>query len=365
MYDACDILPILALQPSETDDILIHYENELPGGHDLRQDSKNLTRYRKYFQQMPNYNLNCNTFQIPWRKGHQFYKKFIREGGIDFTTVGKDQIYFNPMGVLSGDQPIRNVSLDYSDPNNLNAANSNHVIVRNADRNNDWDDLDQSSRSENAYNSNFDYKFKKVFLEAPCNFDRKALTMQEQAYNMYHYAQRPLRANLPQIIEKMLVCAVLNADENGGEIVYSTRTLNPVHNEFMIQFALESLRVEYGIAVEPVKLDILKKGFEDHFEFENSVDLGILAVPTLRKNWGPRYVCKLRRLAAKASHPDFGSVYGSSSEVVSEQFVDNIQEKNPRDLNFALGEEWSDEIDDYDGFYSNSDPDNEGPIHNR
>lgn len=68
----------------------------------------------------------------------------------------------------------------------------------------------------------------------------------------------------------MLVNAVLNAHPNGGEIVYTTRTLNPVHNEFMVQFAIETLRHDHNVIVEPVKtdLEVLKQAFSDRFEFE-------------------------------------------------------------------------------------------------
>ena len=99
------------------------------------------------------------------------------------------------------------------------------------------------------------------------------------------------------LLEHMLVSAVLYAEPNGGEVVYTTRTLNPVHNEFVVQFAMETLREKFNVevSVETEQEQIFMHGMKDNFHFEQSTSLGMLVAPTLFKNNGPRYLCKLKR----------------------------------------------------------------------
>ena len=118
----------------------------------------------------------------------------------------------------------------------------------------------------------------------------------EVTSNIYQFSCKPYRSVLPKLLEKMLVAGILNADENGGEILYTTRTLNPLHNEFMVEFAVDTLRQEYGITVRIENLDLFEYALGDSFEFEESVKTGSLIVPTLFKNSGPRYICKLKRV---------------------------------------------------------------------
>lgn len=250
LNDASDILPVLALQPNPDDNLLIHYENDLPNGHDNILDSRDIHRFQKYFEDFGVDNLRCNEFTLSWNKGLQFYKDLATSNNLNFSSFSDKLIKFNPFYEL-GDE----------------------------------------------------YKFSKVFLEGISSMDRKAMTVQQQEINFYNIKMRPVRAELPKLLEQMLVSAVINASPNNGEVIYTTRTLNPVHNEFMVQFALETLEVKHKIQVEidTSCIEVLKKSFKDEFEFENSVQLGCLVVPTLFKNWGPRYICKLKRVSNHAA----------------------------------------------------------------
>ena len=77
----------------------------------------------------------------------------------------------------------------------------------------------------NPFTRLVDSNFSKILIEAPCNLDRISMNNTEVTSNIYQYSCKPYRAILPKLLEKMLVAAILNANENGGEIVYTTRTL--------------------------------------------------------------------------------------------------------------------------------------------
>jgi hypothetical protein len=242
-----DILPMIALNLHKNDDLLVHFENSVPDGHDQKSNStweRRLGHYLNYFEKnnrLKSYTLN--DYVYPWNESGRFYDKLIRPDVTQYPEVYSDKkIKYNPF-----------------------------------------------TRLENA-------SFKKVLIEAPCNLDRISMTNPEVTSNIYQFSCKPYRSVLPKLLEKMLVAGILNADENGGEILYTTRTLNPLHNEFMVEFAVDTLRQEYGITVRIENLDLFEYALGDSFEFEESVKTGSLVVPTLFKNSGPRYICKLKRV---------------------------------------------------------------------
>jgi len=243
MYDAADVLPLIALQLDSQDDLLVHFEQELPDGHDQREHSKHKTRLKHYLK-----HFHCNSFAVnrycySWMGSATHYDKISRADVTQYPgLIGNDGIEFNPFTWLEGSN------------------------------------------------------FSKVLVEAPCNLDRISMNNPDSRSNIYQYGCKPYRMALPKLLEKMLVAAVLNATPYNGEIVYTTRTLNPLHNEFMVQFAIETLRENHGITVVPEPLDLLESCLSEAFEFESSLTLGSLVVPTLFKNSGPRYIVKLRRV---------------------------------------------------------------------
>ena len=242
-----DILPLIALDLHKNDDLLVHFENSIPDGHDQVSNStweRRLNHYLNFFEKnnkLKSYTVN--EFVYPWNESVKFYDKLIKP---DITAspqfYSDTKIKFNPFTRL------------------------------------------------------VDANFRKILIEAPCNLDRISMNNPEVTSNIYQYSCKPYRAILPKLLEKMLVAGILNADENGGEIVYTTRTLNPLHNEFMVEFAVDTIREEYGITVRIENLDLFEHAFKDSFEFEESVKTGSLIVPTLFKNSGPRYICKLKRV---------------------------------------------------------------------
>lgn len=243
MYCASDILPLIALQLAKDDDLLVHFEADLPDGHDQTADTKWNKRLGYYLKSFHAESFTVNQYTYSWKQPASYYEKMSgKHVTQNLQFIGNTQVKYNPF-----------------------------------------------TRLENA-------AFSKVLVEAPCNMDRLSMNTPDVTSNIYQIACKPYRTQLPTLLEKMLVAAVLNANENGGEVVYTTRTLNPLHNEFTVEFAIDTLRQQYGIALQVVPLDLLELGFADTFDFEKSMKLGSLVVPTLYNNHGPRFICKLKRV---------------------------------------------------------------------
>lgn len=264
MLDAADILPIIALQPREDESVYIHYEQAIIAGHDGRKKTEH-----------------------EFRLGH--YLRMIQEGEGKFN---KENIYQIPQ-----------VSSLHSYKNIHQESTPFKVLM---DKKVSCSPFDHFSEK---------YQFDKVIVEGPSNIDREAINDPDIEINPYQYKIKPLRSQLPHLLESMLVKAVLNAKEDGGEIIYTTRTLNPVHNEFMVQFAIETLREDFNIAVQVDKMDLFKNIFKDNFDFEETLDLGCLIVPTIFNNWGPRYICKLKRVVSNVNDENLGQFYSKASNI--------------------------------------------------
>jgi hypothetical protein len=74
--------------------------------------------------------------------------------------------------------------------------------------------------------------------------------------------------------------------------------VSPIQNEGVINPVLNSFETDahgFRLAVEP--LDWLQNGLGHFFEFSETCQKGLLVIPTIQKNFGPFYLCKLRKVA--------------------------------------------------------------------
>lgn len=84
----------------------------------------------------------------------------------------------------------------------------------------------------------------------------------------------------------------------GGSVVYSTCSLAPTQNECIVENAIILAQQYYNIQCAEQSL----KYMEDHFQttglywFSNCCKRGILVIPSVLTNFGPMYVCKIKRL---------------------------------------------------------------------
>ncbi|KAI1883263.1 hypothetical protein AGOR_G00243410 [Albula goreensis] len=134
--------------------------------------------------------------------------------------------------------------------------------------------------------------YDRVLVDVPCTTDRHSL--QEEDNNVFSRVRAKERQRLP-LLQIQLLLAGLEATRPGGEVVYSTCTLSPLQNECVVEQALELARKERGVSAQVQDLQALAHVFRDTFHFLPTPRLGELVLPHLTANFGPIYLCKLRR----------------------------------------------------------------------
>ncbi|XP_041805371.1 5-methylcytosine rRNA methyltransferase NSUN4 [Chelmon rostratus] len=135
--------------------------------------------------------------------------------------------------------------------------------------------------------------FDRVLVDVPCTTDRHSLM--EDDNNIFSKSRTSERRRLPQL-QLDLLLAGIEAACPGGEIVYSTCTLSHIQNLSVVEQAINSARENHGIHLQVVDLRPLTHMFRKTFHFAPDLHLGEMVIPHLAANFGPIYMCKLRRL---------------------------------------------------------------------
>ncbi|KAM9323505.1 5-cytosine rRNA methyltransferase NSUN4 [Pholidichthys leucotaenia] len=135
--------------------------------------------------------------------------------------------------------------------------------------------------------------FDRVLVDVPCTTDRHSLM--EDDNNIFSRSRVSERRMLPQL-QLQLLLAAIEATCPGGEIVYSTCTLSQKQNQSVIEQAVCQAQENHGIHVQVVNLRPLTEMFGNTFHFAPDLQLGEMVIPHLAANFGPIYMCKLRRL---------------------------------------------------------------------
>ncbi|XP_060940610.1 5-methylcytosine rRNA methyltransferase NSUN4 [Limanda limanda] len=135
--------------------------------------------------------------------------------------------------------------------------------------------------------------FDRVLVDVPCTTDRHSLI--EDDNNIFNKIRIGERRRLPQLQLELLLAGIQAACP-GGEIMYSTCTLSPIQNLSVVEQAVHLARENHGISVEVVNLRPLTYMFRKTFHFAPDLHLGEMVIPHLAANFGPIYMCKLRRL---------------------------------------------------------------------
>ena len=83
-----------------------------------------------------------------------------------------------------------------------------------------------------------------------------------------------------------------------GTIIYSTCSLSPIQNEGVVNTVVravdEDYTLKYKLRIEP--LDHIKASFGYFFDFSATCKHGMLVLPTINKNFGPFFLCKLTKI---------------------------------------------------------------------
>ncbi|VDN55615.1 unnamed protein product [Dracunculus medinensis] len=136
--------------------------------------------------------------------------------------------------------------------------------------------------------------YDKVLADVTCTTDRHSL--QQDELNIFATAKTNERLTLPFLQTKILINA-LRSVRVGGCVVYSTCTLSSVQNEGVIENAVAIASEQFGIEAVEMIMDNMQKSLSSTglFEFYPGCRRGLLILPFLPSNFGPLYVCKLRR----------------------------------------------------------------------
>ncbi|XP_038128040.1 5-methylcytosine rRNA methyltransferase NSUN4 [Cyprinodon tularosa] len=135
--------------------------------------------------------------------------------------------------------------------------------------------------------------FDRVLVDVPCTTDRHSLM--EDDNNMFSRSRVGERRSLPRLQEELLLAGIIAACP-GGEVLYSTCTLCPSQNLGVVERAVQLAEENHGIRLQVVSLRPLVRMFRNTFHFAPDLHLGEMVVPHLAANFGPIYMCKIRRL---------------------------------------------------------------------
>ncbi|XP_068197123.1 5-methylcytosine rRNA methyltransferase NSUN4 [Antennarius striatus] len=135
--------------------------------------------------------------------------------------------------------------------------------------------------------------YDRVLVDVPCTTDRHSVT--ENDNNIFRKNRSGERQRLPRL-QLDLLLAGIRAANPGGEIVYSTCTLSEIQNQNVVKEAISVAQENHNITLQVVNLNPLTHLFRKTFHFAPDLDLGVMVVPHLAANFGPIYMCKLRRL---------------------------------------------------------------------
>lgn len=83
----------------------------------------------------------------------------------------------------------------------------------------------------------------------------------------------------------------------GGTIVYSTCSLSPIQNEGVVNLVLNSFEGNPDFSLEIENLDYMKEYFSYFYTFSSHCKLGLIVAPDINKNFGPFYLCKIKKVS--------------------------------------------------------------------
>ncbi|NWV00220.1 NSUN4 methyltransferase, partial [Upupa epops] len=132
-----------------------------------------------------------------------------------------------------------------------------------------------------------------VLVDVPCTTDRHSVM--EEDNNIFHKRRTKERQMLPMLQLQLLMAGILAA-KPGGKVVYSTCSLSPLQNEYVVERAIEIAETQFNISIQAEDLSHFRTLFQDTFSFFSDCRMGELVLPHLTANFGPMYFCKLHRM---------------------------------------------------------------------
>ncbi|XP_074597754.1 5-methylcytosine rRNA methyltransferase l(2)10685 [Brevipalpus obovatus] len=133
--------------------------------------------------------------------------------------------------------------------------------------------------------------FDKVLLHVPSTRDRESLL--DNTDNIFKGTRANERIGLPER-QRRLLKRGLQLLKVGGSLVYSTKSLSPIQNDAVVQFAITELEQEMGVKFS---VDDLKEAYRPMRALYRmyTFNYGIQVLPFLPSNFGPSYFSKINR----------------------------------------------------------------------
>jgi len=137
-------------------------------------------------------------------------------------------------------------------------------------------------------------QFDKVLVDVPCSNDRNSVNYDQD--NIFSLGKTRERETLPEY-QALLLYSAYNLCKPGGFVVYSTCSLSPSQNDGVIRRFFEQHKKHHPKDSQPVisNIDALTTLFGFNLNFFRGCKYGIQVIPTLRANFGPMYICRIRK----------------------------------------------------------------------
>lgn len=135
--------------------------------------------------------------------------------------------------------------------------------------------------------------YDKILLDVPCTNDKVSVLSNQN--NLFKTNRIDERAGLPDLQIKILI-AGLRSLKVGGDLVYSTCSLSPTQNDFVVRAALERIEKENDCRFSVYNLRDAIRPLRPLFKL-HYCEYGILTLPFIPSNSGPMFVAKITRTA--------------------------------------------------------------------
>lgn len=147
--------------------------------------------------------------------------------------------------------------------------------------------------------------FDRVLVSVPCVQDRLSLNVNDNSL----FSVKRTDERLEQVKRQVLALTqAVQACKLDGTIVYATSTMSPNQNEGVVNSVLASFAnsVDFELCLvieqpESRNLSSCSTSLDHFFNFSSNCQQGLLVTPTVDKNFGPLYLCKIIK---KKKKPD-------------------------------------------------------------
>lgn len=135
--------------------------------------------------------------------------------------------------------------------------------------------------------------YDKILVDVPCTNDR--VSVLENNNNIFKASRNKERMELPQSQMDILYAGLLSLKVN-GYLVYSTCSLSPIQNDGVVHMALKRIWEETNYEFAVCNLREAFRPLRGLYRMYHKFKYGTQVLPFIPSNFGPMYICKLKRI---------------------------------------------------------------------